>query len=264
MQLAPPVPRPAHQRLTVLAAAVSVLLVLAVPAVVGTLLGLVAPVGRTGEPQLTQRAEAVAELPGANVIGDQVIVTLTPEMNAPVMRPSQRVLPADSAGQLVPLGVSGLLPMNEYVAPAGTGQLVAGLWPGDQVFSNLGPLVVGCLPTAADPPDACTPTLLTEHHTGYFRYPGAWGSASFLEDGTAMEAEVYDVVGGQVVLGGAPGTDVDRVVVRTVDGDRVTAFTTTSASPGDVIWWAASPRRPVEATVFDARGRVLERIDLDG
>lgn len=264
MQLAPPVPRPAHQRLTVLAAAVSVLLVLAVPAVVGTLLGLVAPVDRTGDRELTQRAEAVAELPGANVIGDQVIVTLTPEMHAPVMRASQRVLPEDSAGQLVPLGVSGLLPMNQYVAPAGTEQLVAGLWPGDQVFSNLGPLVVGCLPTTADPPGACTPTLLTQHHTGYFRYPGAWGSAAFLEDGTAMEAEVYDVVGGQVVLGGAPGTDVERVVVRTIDGDRVTAFTTTSASPGDVIWWAASPRRPVQATVFDAKGRVLERIDLDG
>ncbi len=264
MQLAPPVPRPAHQRLTVLAAAVSVLLVLALPAVVGTLLGLVAPVGRTGEPQLTQRAEAVAELPGANVIGDQVVVTLTPEMHAPVMRDSQRVLPEDSAGQLVPLGVSGLLPMNQYVAPAGTGRLVAGLWPGDRVFSNLGPLVVGCLPTATDPPGACTPTLLTEHHTGYFRYPGAWGSASFLEDGSAMEAEVYDVVGGQVVVGGAPGTDVDRVQVRTIDGARVTASTTTSASPGDVIWWAASPRRPVEATVYDARGRVLERLDLDG
>jgi hypothetical protein len=264
VQLAPPAPRPAHQRLTVLAAAVSVLLVLAVPAVVGTLLGLVAPVDHTGEPQLTQRAEAVAELPGANVIGDQVIVTLTPEMNAPVMRLSQQVLPEDSAGELVPLGVSGLLPMNQYVAPAGTGPLVAGLWPGDQVFSNLGPLVVGCLLTAADPPDACTPTLLTEHHTGYFRYPGTWGSASFLEDGTAMEADVYDVVGGQVVVGGAPGTDIDRVEVRTIDGARVSAFTTTSASPGDVIWWAASPRRPVAATAYDAKGRVLEKVDLDG
>lgn len=264
MQLAPPVPRPAHQRLTVLAAAVSVLLVLAVPAVVGTLLGLVAPIDHIGEPQLTQRAEAVAELPGANVIGDEVVLTLTPEMHAPVMRPSQRVLPGDSAGQLVSLGVSGMLPMNQYVAPAGTERLVAGLWPGDRVFSNLGPLVVGCLPTAADPPDACTPTLLTQHPTGYFRYPGAWGSASFLEDGSAMEAEVYGVVGGQVVVGGAPGTDVDRVVVRTIDGARVNAFTTTSASPGDVIWWAASPRRPVQATAYDARGRVLERLDLDG
>ena len=47
-------------------------------------------------------------------------------------------------------------------------------------------------------------------------------------------------------------------------GARVTAFTTTSASPGDVIWWVASPRRPVEATAFDASGRVLERLDLDG
>lgn len=264
MQLAPPVPRPDHQRLTVLAAALSVLLVLAVPAVVGTLLELVAPVDRTGEPELTERARAVAELPGANVLGDQVIVTLTPEMHAPVLRPSQQVLPADSVGQLVPLGVSGVLPMNQYVAPAGTRHLVAGLWPGDKVFSNLGPLVVGCLPTVADPPGECTPTLLTQHATGYFRYPGAWGSATFLDDGSPMEAEVYDVLGGQVVAGGAPGSEIDRVEVRTVDGARVTAFTTESASPGDVIWWAATPRRPVAATAYDARGRVLDRLDLDG
>ena len=259
-----PVQRPMHQRLTIVAAAVSVLLVLGVPLVMAQLLALVPPTDPPARFTLTEHAQRVAELPGANQLRDTVVVTLTPEMHAPVLGPSQRVTPDQSAGILVPLGVSGLLPMNPYLAPRDEAALASDLWPGDRVFSNLGALVAGCLPQDTDPPGECTPTLLTLHPNGYFLYPRSWGSETFLEPGTAMEAEVYDVLGGSVVAGGRPGTDTDRVVVRQSNGSTVTAFTTESASPGDTIWWASVTRDPVEATAYDVRGNVLETVDLNG
>lgn len=264
MALTQPVGRPAHQRLTVAAAAVSVLLVLGLPLVVAQLIALVPP-ERPPEPfPLTDRARLVAELPGASVVRDQVILSLTPAMHAPVHRPSQRVLPGRTAGQLVPLGVDGLLPMNPYLAPRDAATLATDLWPGDNVFSDLGPLVVGCLPGDRDRPGECTPTLLTRQPNGYFLYPRSWGSSTFLEPGTAMQAEIYDVLGGRVVVGGRPGTDCDRVIVMLENGSTVAAFTTRSASPGDTIWWAAITQEAVQATAFDDDGYVLETVDLNG
>lgn len=256
-----------HERLTVAAAAVAVLAVLMVPPVAAWLVDLVAPVDRFPMFELTDRAQRAAELPGANVLGDSVIVFVTPEMHVPALRASQRVLPSESAGMLVPLGVSGLLPMNPYLGPAGAEAVTSGLWPGDRVFSDLGPLVVGCLPTADDPPGDCTATLLIQHATGYYRYPRSLGSNEFLDRGTPMEAQIYDVLGGQVVIGGLPGTAADRVVVTMDDGTSLTAFTTTSPSPGDVVWWAVTTdpdAAPAEATAYDRGGNRLGTVDLNG
>ncbi len=201
---------PGHPRLTIAAAALAVLAVLVIPPVVIGLVDLaapVAPVERFPTFSLTDRARQVAELPGANVLADSVVLTLTPEMNAPVMQPSQIVLPDESTGQLVPLGVSGLLPMTPDLAPAGTGGLMSGLVPGDKVFANLGPLVASCLVGPGDTAGSCTPTLLTQHSTGYYRYPGAWGTATFLDDGSPMQADLLDVLGSRLVAGGLPGTE---------------------------------------------------------
>jgi hypothetical protein len=262
--LTEPVHRHERQRLTVAAAAVSVLLVLGLPPLVGHLLSLVPPAERPDRFPLTERAQRVAELPGASVLQDRVILFLTPDMHAPVFRPSQRVDPEESAGQLVPLGVSGLLPMNPYLAPYAAAGVADGLWPGDKVYTNLGALVVGCLPRYDDPRGECTPTLLTRQPNAYFAYPRSWGTSTFLEPGTAMEAQLYEVLDGEVVVGGRPGTDTERVVVRLANGSTVTAFTTVSASPGDTVWWAALTREAVEATAYDADGKALETVDLNG
>ncbi|HET6652444.1 MAG TPA: hypothetical protein VFH10_07380 [Nocardioides sp.] len=264
MAVTEPVNRHDHQRLTVVAAAVSVLLVLGLPPLVGHLLSLVPPVDPPDRFPLTERAKRVAELPGASILQDRVILFLTPDMHAPVFRPSQRVDPRESAGQLVPLGVSGLLPMNPYLAPYAAAGIADGLWPGDKVYTNLGALVVGCLPRYDDPRGECTPTLLTRQPNAYFAYPRSWGTSTFLEPGTAMQAQIYEVLGGNVVIGGRPGTDTDRVVVRLANGSTVTAFTTESASPGDTVWWAAVTREAIEATAYDARGNELETVDLNG
>jgi hypothetical protein len=254
-----------HERLTVAAAALAVLAVLVAPPSLAGLLDLVAPPHDPLPPlPLTERARQVAELPGATVLQDSVILTLTPQMRAPVMGPAQRVEPKDSVGQLVPLGVSGLLPMDPHLAPIGSGALMADLWPGDKVFANLGPLVASCLPRPTGPSGECTPTLLTQHATGYYRFPGAWGTATFLDDGTRMQAEIVDVLGARVVAGGRPGSDTDHVMVSLSDGSSVSAFTTMSASPGDTVWWATVHGRPVQATAYDADGNALETLDLDG
>ena len=264
MAVTEPVDRPDHQRLTVAAAAVSMLLVLGLPPLVGHLLSLVPPEEPPDRFPLTERAQRIAELPGASVLQDRVILFLTPDMHAPVFRPSKQVEPRDSAGQLVPLGVSGLLPMNPYLAPYAAGGIAEGLWPGDKVYTNLGALVVGCLPRYDDPDGECTPTLLTRQPNAYFEYPRSWGTTTFLETGTAMQAEVYEVLGGDVVVGGRPGTDTARVVVRLRNGSTVAAFTTESASPGDTVWWAAITQEAVEATAYDAQGTALETVDLNG
>lgn len=256
---------PGHPRLTIAAAALAVLAVLVIPPVVIGLVDLaapVAPVERFPTFSLTDRARQVAELPGANVLADSVVLTLTPEMNAPVMQPSQIVLPDESTGQLVPLGVSGLLPMTPDLAPAGTGGLMSGLVPGDKVFANLGPLVASCLVGPGDTAGSCTPTLLTQHSTGYYRYPGAWGTATFLDDGSPMQADLLDVLGSRLVAGGLPGTDADKIVVVLADGSEVTAFTTGSASPGDTIWWASVQRLPLLARAYDAAGHEIADVDL--
>jgi hypothetical protein len=259
-----PVNRPEHRRLTVMAAAVSVLLVLGLPPLVGHLLSLVPPEEPPDRFPLTDRAQRIAELPGASVLQDRVIMFLTPDMHAPVFRPSQQVAPEDSAGQLVPLGVSGLLPMNPYLAPYAASGIAEGLWQSDNVYTNLGSMVVGCLPRFDDPRGECTPTLLTRQPNAYFLYPRSWGTSTFLEPGTAMQAEIYEVLGGRLVVGGRPGTDTDRVVVRLGNGATVTAFTTVSASPGDTVWWASITREAIEATAYDADGNALETVDLNG
>lgn len=192
------------------------------------------------------------------------MLTLTPEMHAPVMRPSQLVAPDEPVGQLVPLGVSALLPMDPQLAPAGTRGLMSGLRPADKVFANLGPLVVSCLVAPGDATGSCTPTLLTRHATGYYRFPRAWGSVTFLDDGSPMHAELFDVLGGRLVVGGLPGTSAARVLVTLTDGSQVTAFTTDSASPGDTVWWASLQDRAVSATAYDARGEHIATVDLDG
>lgn len=271
MTVAPPAPHAhgsrGHERLTVAAAAVAVLAVLLVPPAVAWVVDLVAPVDRFPAFELTDRAKRVAELPAANVLGDSVIVFVTPEMQVPALRPSQRVLPSESAGQLVPLGVSGLLPMNPYLGPGDAEHVTSGLWPGDRVFADLGPLVVGCLPGPDDPRGECTATLLVQHATGYYRYPRTLGSHTFLDRGSPMEADIYEVLGGQVVIGGLPGTAADKVVVTMDNGNTLTAFTTPSASPGDVIWWAATTdpdAAPAQATAYDRHGNRLGTVDLNG
>ncbi|MGA9748528.1 MAG: hypothetical protein WBQ50_13805 [Nocardioides sp.] len=252
-----------HPRLAVAAAALAVLGVLVIPVVAGTLLDLTVPrPDRFPGPSITERAQRVAELPGTNVLGGTVVLTLTPEMQAPAMRPSRLVVPSESAGQLVPVGVSGLVPMAAEFAPAGTGSLMSGLWPSDQVFANLGPVVVSCL---VDPPRAdgeCTPTLLTQHSTGYYRYPASWGGADFLGDGSRMQAMLVEGLNADLVIGGLPGTDVDRVIVRLADGSAVVAFTTDSASPGDTVWWASAQGLPVSARAYDADGNELDDVRI--
>lgn len=251
-----------QQRLTVAAAALAVLCVLLLPPFVSRVVGGVVPVDPEPETELTELAREVARMPGATVFGDTVVVTITPEMHAPTMAASEQVLPSESAGHLVPLGVSGLLPLNPLVAPEGMQELAAGLTPRDHVLANLGPLVVGCLREWHDPPRECTPVLLTRHATGYFRYPVTWGSSSFLEPGSAMQADVFEVLGGRLVVGGLTGTETELVEVLVDGGSVVTAFTTPSASPGDTIWWAVTTRPAVRATAYDAAGHFLAAADL--
>ena len=94
MALIQPVPRPAHERATVVAAAVSVLLVLGAPLAMGRLLSLSPPDTSGPDFTLTQHARLVARLPGANVLRDRVILFLTPGMHPPVFSAERRV-PAD-------------------------------------------------------------------------------------------------------------------------------------------------------------------------
>lgn len=268
MQSAHSAPRVDHQRMTVVAAALSVLGVLVLPPVVAGLLDLAAPVDSSPDHVLTERAEVAARLPGAKLIGDSVVVFVNPDVFVPALRISQRVRPESVVGELVPLGVRGRLPMNPYLAPGGSAEVVEGLWPVDKVFSDLGPLVAGCVSGVADPPGACTAVLLTRHSDGYFRYPRTWGSSSFLDPGAAMEAGVYGgydgAPGGQLVAGGLAGTDTTRIEVATEGGPPVPTITSTTVSPGDTVWWAVVSRPPLAATAYDAGGAVVGEVDLEG
>lgn len=252
MTLAQPVHRPDHRRLTVLSAAAAVLCVLTLPSLVLAVSDLPPAPGPPGS-TLTEKAQRAAEIPGAAVLRDSVIVFLTPESGAQVMRAERRVPTGLAADQLVPLGVSILLPMSPATAPAGSRSLAATLSGGDKVKTNLGPMVAGCLVTR-DPTDECNPALLTRHPGGYYLLPGAWGSPQFLADGTGLEAELFEVLGGWVLVGGIAGSAPDRVEVTMTNGVTVTAFASGSVSPGDTVWWAALPRRAVSATAYDADG----------
>jgi hypothetical protein len=254
--LAQPVPRPDdHRRLTVLSAAAAVLCVLTLPSLVVAVSDLTRP----PEPPrftLTEKAERAARIPTAAVLNDSVIVFLTPESGAPVMASGNRVPTGRVADQLVPLGVSILLPMTPATAPAGTRDLAGTLSREDNVKSNLGPMVAGCL-VRTDRTLPCVPTLLTRHPGGYYRIPGTWGSPAFLDRGSGLEAEQFEVLGGWVLVGGAPGTSTDRVEVTLTGGARITAFGSGAVSPGNTVWWAALPRRAISATAYDAQGRTL-------
>jgi hypothetical protein len=253
---APAVERTGHPRLTVLAAALSVLGVLALPGVVAGLADLAVP--DRGFPvvsELTDDAQEVVRRTGADVIGHTVIVPVRPGTGVPALSPSAVVPASAAAGPLIDLDVRGLVPMRADVAPPSIDDIAVRLVPWvDRVYADVGSLSIGCL-TADD--GTCSMGLLVHAGDSYYEFPGQ-APARFYTGDTQMEARTYEVLGGYLVVGRMPpsidGSDVGQVIVSLSDHSIVPAQLSHEVAPGEVVWWSTrGGSYPVSASVF-ARG----------
>ena len=252
--------RPGHPRLTVLAAALSVLGVLTLPGAVAWMVDLAVP-DRSFPvvPELTDDAQEVVQRTGADVIGRTVIVPVRPGTGVPALAPDARVARAEAVGEVVDLDVTGLVPMRPDVAPPAIDDLASRLVPWvDRVYADVGPLALGCLGDAAD---TCSLSLLVHVGEDFYRFPGQ-APARFFVGTSQMEARTYEVAGGFVVVGRMPEQlpegDVSQVIVSLSDHSIVPGTLSHDVSPGSVVWWSTrGGSHPVSASVFDtARGKL--------
>lgn len=257
MQPEPGVVHARHERLTVAAAAIATLAVIAGPQVGGALAGrLVVDEARSyARDSLTVRARrALDGLPGAYQVGTSVVV---PAAADPAVPPGDLIDVDQAVGELVPLGVDGLEPYVDVRAgrlPAWLEQLSDD----EHVYAAMGPLVAGCLVEAGT--DTCALGLFVRDFQEYTVLKRRLGSRAFLNPGSGPETFRVDVVGGQLVIGGMPGGS-DRLEVRieTRAGDTVPGTTNVDVAPGNTIWWAKVEADPVELTVRDDE-RLVSRV----
>ncbi len=261
--------RPGHPRLTILAAALSVLGVLVLPGTVAYLADVAVP-DRTFPvvPELSNDAQEVVRRTGADVIGRTVIVPVRPGTGVPALAPDAIVPTSEAVGKVLPLGVRGLVAMSPAVAPPSIDDMATRLTPWtDRVFAEVGDLAVACL---ADPngPGGCKLSLLVQWGNTYYRFPGQ-EPARFVAGNAEMEARTYDVVGGYLVIGRMPASlpagDVRQVIVSLQDHTIVPGTIARSVAPGEVVWWTtrgATP--PVSAAVVDAGGGRVASFFLAG
>jgi hypothetical protein len=264
---APVVERPGHPRLTVLAAALSVLGVLTLPGAVAGLLDVAVPDGGYQVvPELTDDAQEVVRRTGADVIGRTVIVPVRPGTGVPALAPSAIVPPSEAVGALVDLDVRGLVAMRTDVAPPSIDDLAGRLVPWvDRVYADVGPLAIGCL--GADD-GTCSLSLLVHAGEDYYRFPGQ-APARFYAGDAQMEARTYEVIGGYLVVGRMPqalaGDAVGQVIVSLADHAIVPARLSHEVEPGAVVWWSTrGSSYPVSASVFARGGDKLASFVLAG
>ena len=264
---APVAERPGHPRLTVLAAALSVLGVLALPGVVAGLVDVAVPDGGYQVvPELTDDAQEVVRRTGADVLGRTVIVPVRPGTGVPALSPSAIVPVSEAVGGLVDLDVRGLVAMRTDVAPPSIDDLAGRLVPWvDRVYADVGPLAIGCL---GDDEGGCSLSLLMHAGDDYYRFPGQ-APARFYAGDTQMEARTYEVLGGYLTVGRMPQTlatdDVGQVIVSLADHTIVPAQLSREISPGEVVWWSTrGGSYPVSASVFARGGDKLASFVLAG
>ncbi|HEX5986029.1 MAG TPA: hypothetical protein VFY86_05880 [Nocardioides sp.] len=261
--------RPSHPRLTVLAAALSVLGVLVLPGTVAYVVDLAVP-DRSFPvvPELSDDAQEVVRRTGADVIGRTVTVPVRPGTGVPALAPDAIISTSEAVGKILPLGVRGLVPMSPTVAPPSIDDLAGRLTPWtDRVFAEVGDLAVACL---ADPngPAGCKLSLLVQWGDQYYSFPGQ-EPARFVAGDAPMAARTYDVVGGNLVVGRMPASlpagDVSQVIVSLQDHSIVPGTIARSVAPGDVVWWTTrGGTPPVSAAVVDAGGGRVASFVLAG
>lgn len=251
-----------HERAVIVATVLGVLAILAGP---GLASGLTARWREVPPPPvdavaLTDAAQRVlAELPDAIQVGSMVVV---PASGDPYVAWADGVASYRVDGELVDLGVRGLVPYGELPAALDRPAWMDGLSAGDGVFSEVGNLWFACI----RPPSStqCHGALLAEH-SGQRRIVRS-------DLGSSVSPEVMTRVSGfgsggelDVWLGWMPDGAVTAwaTVVGQQSVRELPARTSRPRSvAGSRLWWVRTSD-PVSAMSFrDARGRVLTRMSV--
>lgn len=251
-----------HERAVIVATVLGVLAILAGPGLVS---GLTARWQQVPPPPvdavaLTDTAQQVlAEVPDAFQVGSMVVV---PASGDPYVAWADGVAAYRVDGDVVDLGVRGLVPYGDLPAAPDRPTWMDGLSAGDAVFSEVGNLWFACI----RPPSStlCHGALLAEH-AGQRRVVRS-------DLGSSASPDVMTKVSGfgsggelDVWLGWMP--DGAATAWATVVGQQsVREIPARSSRPrsvaGSRLWWVRTSD-PVSAMSFrDARGRVLARMSV--
>lgn len=244
-------------RLPVLASALATLVVIVVPFAVtgGAGSGSATDPGRD---ELTPAARRVLdELPGAFARSGLVVVPaeLDPGVAWTGAVGAERV-----EGELVELGVHGLVGLG-YLPSSGSAPAWAqGVEEADRVVSDTGPLAYAC--TRWPGARTCTGSLLARVRGAHYIVRSG---LDVPEDPEAvLRFPVLDLgEPAELTLGTLP-PGAARVEVEDPHGRLVANLSEPGAVAGATLWWVVSDDRPQVMLAFDRDGDLLERRDLGG
>ena len=240
-----------HARAPVLAAALATFLVIVVP---------FATTGGPGEPAdesplspLAQRA--LAELPSALQIAGRVVV---PAACDPGVVWTGAVGAERIDGEVVDLGVRGLVEYG-YLPASGSGpSWVAQVGGDDAVFSDVGPLAYACMrwPGAS----TCSGALLVRHEEAYYVVRSGLDVPGAAVDVVRFSALDLDVPT-TLLVGTAPASAVG-VSLNVGRGEVAGRVSAPGAVGGSTIWWASVEDEPRTLRALDGVGREIAVVDL--
>ena len=238
-------------RAPVLAAALATLLVIVVP---------FAATGGAGEPSdevaLTPLAQrALAELPSALQLAGRVVV---PAASDPGVAWTGLVGEERIDGEVVDLGVRGLVEYGYLPSSGSEPSWVAQVGGDDAVFSDVGPLAYGCMrwPGAS----TCSGALLVRHDGGYYLLRSGLDVPGAAVDVVRFPALDLDVPT-TLLVGTAPSAAVG-VTLNVGRREVVGRLSAPGTVGGSTIWWASVEGEPRTLRALDAGGREIAVVDL--
>jgi hypothetical protein len=209
--------------------------------------------------ELGQRA--LADLPLAYQADDAVVVPSATDPSMSYAVDLHRIV-----GYPVQLGAQGLVEYGRFSssadAPAWTSQITEA----DRVFADVGPLWLAC--TAWPGQEQCSASVLMYQDGNYYFLRSGLGASGFADADGGMRVFTFDSVNdtglAQLLIGGVARGQHEGVAdvrLTLADGSEVSAWTTTSHSPGgETIWWR-EVSVPVDAvTAYDGRGDVVTEV----
>ena len=253
--------RDAHERLVVVGAVLATLAVIAGPGIVGVLAPTGGVVPRVEEPRLSDNAlRVLQEVPQAYRTGATVVVPADSDPHVVWIGP---VAAASMDGEVVTLGARGLVPFGTLPTRGKVPAWRSAVQPVDRVFTDVGPLHVGCAPSSSSSSsgETCHGAVLMRRGDRWHPVPtdlGAPGSRGVVRvsvrDGSG-EAGIW--------LGWVPEGAVTAwatVVGHQYIHDVPARTSARDAVGGASIWWVRASD-PVSAVSYkDARGRVVQRV----
>lgn len=164
------------------------------------------------------------------------------------------------AGELVELGVSGLVDHGYLPSSGNVPPWAVELEPADRVLSDTGPLSFAC--TRWPGASTCSGSLLARFESSHYIVRSGLDVPA--DPDAVLRFPVLDLGEPATLTLGAVRPGTARVELQGAS-DRVVAWMSEpGAIAGETLWWAVSDEAPQVLRAFDSEGELLGSVDLGG